>query len=577
MKKSVVCVMLGLVVVAMFFIACEQAPEGVVAKVGKYNITGDELKEQTQMMQSRWKTATEAYEGYMSALEGLIQQKLILLKAYKEGLDKDSSVVQSLDENDLRLKLYALWELEIVQKVNITDEELKELYDKRGTEYNAAHILLPDSAKAVEVYNKLKEGADFEELAKEYSQDPGSAPRGGDLGWFTDGRMVPVFQDAVYALEDGELSEPVKSRFGWHIILRKGTRPAEQKPFEETKEMLRKNIERQRQQERMMEYIEETRERANLTYNDENIQVILNKFQRPVEPENSEMPISANIEFTPEELELPILTWTGGTWTIAQFDSLYKQESPSRRPVFSAIEEIQNFLADRLQQDILLAEAERINITESEKYKELFTKALEEKMVNAMQSKLYTDVDVTDDEIQAYYDANPDSFMNPRTIVVLDIQVSSEDDAKKLYNKIKGGADFVEVADENSERTYIKRSGWKLEVTEQRFPNLYAAANNASPGDLLGPIKDRFNKWCIIKVEEIRPEAPRPFEQVSRQIAGKLRIEKRKTALDDFMASARAEFGVKMYEDAVAALIDSSRYEPAKGDTVVHGKPSATP
>ena len=121
-------------------------------------------------------------------------------------------------------------------EISPTEEEIRDYYEaneeefNKGKEVHARHILLRTAsdadeetlakvkAKAEELFSQLKAGADFSELAKENSEDPGSAPEGGDLGFFTKGRMVPEFEEAAFSLAEGEISEPVKTQFGYHLI-----------------------------------------------------------------------------------------------------------------------------------------------------------------------------------------------------------------------------------------------------------------------------------------------------------------------------------------------------------------------
>lgn len=129
------------------------------------------------------------------------------------------------------LKLDLLVEKAATADMEVTDEEVQEYYDNYKPQIKARHILVEDEATAKEVKAKLDDGGDFAELAKEYSQDPGSAEEGGELGWFGPGRMVQPFEEAAYALDVNEISEPVKSDNGFHII--QVTEKEEKKPLED--------------------------------------------------------------------------------------------------------------------------------------------------------------------------------------------------------------------------------------------------------------------------------------------------------------------------------------------------------
>ena len=97
-------------------------------------------------------------------------------------------------------------------------------------------------AKIEEIAQRIKAGEDFGEVAKEVSEDPGSGPQGGELGWFAHGQMVPEFDKASFALNPGELSEPVKTQFGWHLIQLEEKKAAGQKPLDEVKDQIRTRL-----------------------------------------------------------------------------------------------------------------------------------------------------------------------------------------------------------------------------------------------------------------------------------------------------------------------------------------------
>lgn len=152
-------------------------------------------------------------------------------------------------ENDRRGYLSGVALQGVVQGA-VTDEALQAAYDAKfkdvapAKEYNAAHILVATEEEANALKAQLDGGADFAELAKANSTDKGSGANGGDLGWFGLGMMVKPFEEAVVAAEPGKVAGPVKSDFGWHLILVKETRVASAPTLDEMRDELASEIER---------------------------------------------------------------------------------------------------------------------------------------------------------------------------------------------------------------------------------------------------------------------------------------------------------------------------------------------
>jgi peptidyl-prolyl cis-trans isomerase C len=125
-------------------------------------------------------------------------------------------------------------------KAAVTDAAMKKVYDEASKqitgeqEVHARHILVETEDQAKEIIAELKKGADFAELAKKKSKDPGASD-GGDLGFFTKDQMVPEFSAAAFALEPGKISDPVKSQFGWHVIKVEEKRARKAPPFDQVK------------------------------------------------------------------------------------------------------------------------------------------------------------------------------------------------------------------------------------------------------------------------------------------------------------------------------------------------------
>jgi peptidyl-prolyl cis-trans isomerase C len=158
----------------------------------------------------------------MSLLEFLIDNQLFAEAADAEKLGQGAEF-----ENRLKyLKRRALREVyfEKVIKSSVSDADARKVYDeqvkliKPEEEVSARHILVESEDKAKELKEKIKSGGDFVALAKEHSKDPGSKDDGGNLGYFGHGQMVPQFEEVVFKLAKGDVSDPVKTQFGWHLI-----------------------------------------------------------------------------------------------------------------------------------------------------------------------------------------------------------------------------------------------------------------------------------------------------------------------------------------------------------------------
>lgn len=208
---------------------------------------------------------TEITLGHMIALRAGLPQEYqalpddVLFAGILDQLIQQTALEQSVTEitkrdrlaleNDRRGYVSGVALRELVAEA-VTDEALQAAYDAKfasaapATEYNAAHILVDSEEKANELKAQIDGGADFAELARANSTDVGSGANGGDLGWFGAGMMVKPFEDAVMGATIGQVTAPVQSDFGYHLILVKETRVAAAPTLDETRAELAAEIER---------------------------------------------------------------------------------------------------------------------------------------------------------------------------------------------------------------------------------------------------------------------------------------------------------------------------------------------
>ncbi|NLZ48368.1 MAG: peptidylprolyl isomerase [Clostridiales bacterium] len=212
--------------------------------------------------------ATE--EGKKQLLDQMIISVLIHTYAVESKLDQNTEFLVEL-ENTKRELLTRYAVSKVMDQAKVTVEEAEAFYKDNMSRFlqeesiNARHILNGDLEKAKEAYDKVKEGMDFAEVAKEYSVCPSKA-KGGELGYFTKGRMVPEFEKAAFGLEVGEISEPVKTEFGYHIIQVIDRKPAYLKSFEEVKDEILNGLLNAKQQMVYTDFVSTLKNKYTVEY-----------------------------------------------------------------------------------------------------------------------------------------------------------------------------------------------------------------------------------------------------------------------------------------------------------------------
>ena len=174
--------------------------------------------------------------------------------------------------------------------IKVTDEDAKKYYEENLDKFSsgqvkASHILVNTEEEAKAIYEELqKDPKRFEDIAKARSKDPGSGASGGDLGWFERGRMVKPFEDVAFALQKGEISKPVKTQFGFHIIRLDDKTEITQKPFEEVQEEIKSTVTQEKQQNLLKDLIEQLKKEGKVKINDEELKEVGKEFQVPLPP-----------------------------------------------------------------------------------------------------------------------------------------------------------------------------------------------------------------------------------------------------------------------------------------------------
>ena len=241
----------------------------VVGKVGDHPFTDGDIDREFATMPPNFQAMKDNPQMRANILNNIMTRFALAQEARTQGIDQNPEVAAKLRKNEETVLIEALR----CQKMNSqpTDAEIEQYYQTHIAAYgqpeqvHARHILVKTEEEARKVLKKLKGGMAFDLVAKQFSQDAANKDKGGDLGWFGRGTMVPPFEQAIFALtQEGEIAGPVQTQFGWHIVELLGRRAAQTLPLEQVKD----RVAREMNQASMRTWVEEVKHKQNLTFID---------------------------------------------------------------------------------------------------------------------------------------------------------------------------------------------------------------------------------------------------------------------------------------------------------------------
>jgi len=554
--------------ILVFAAGCGKDQGHVVAKIGDRKITSEDIDHFLQRVGARFASADQELAFKRELLDSMINQNLLIIGAYEHNLDKHEEVLRAIEGEKIKFLLDALIDKKIVSKSIPSEAEIKDWYVKMGEELKVSHIVVDSLKTAEEVLAKLKSGTPFGELAVKYSQDQSVKRNQGDLGWITWGMMVDEFQEAAFKLQPGEVSAPVKTDFGYHIIKLIDRRKVEHRPsYAESKDYIRNLIMDRRQQKLAVAYQEMLKKKYPITIEKPTCEFVLNKLAL-MYPEtiNGRPRWRNNIDPSVLDLaekDLVLGKYTGGQLTIGQYLDNLRRVPPDKRPDFDKYDSLSEIVFQMSLMDIMGVEAEEEGIENTQKYKDNLRQFKEMAMADVMRNDTIPyDVEVDEGEVQEYYDSHPDEFTTPIRFDVFEIQTSDSAQAAKWANSIKTENEFKRIAAVETTRPGKKQVGGKLGIiTEQDYPELYAAALTAT-GRIAGPVAIS-KKYSVLWIANRIPPVQQPLGDVKRQIVDKLTKQKGDALYSEWITGMKKRIPIEVYDDVLAQSVDSTKYESA--------------
>lgn len=477
----------------------------ILAKIGDIQITDADIDRVIASFPEQQREYLNSPDGRERILNQKIANCVMALAAKKAG--KALTPELELMKADFEEQMLAQNEInEAFASIVVSDEEAQRYYEdcketfRTEEQINARHILVDSPEQCRDIRNRILAGEiSFEDAAREFSTCS-SAPEGGELGFFGHGMMVPEFDEAAFAAAMNEVTEPVKTQFGYHLIKVIDRREADIMPFEQVAEQLRQQLTQQKQNDVLVAAIDALKEKYG--------------------------------EIVVEEEAVDRL--------IAQY--------PAQHQAYLKTEEGRNGVREQKTAYLVLTRSAKEKGRDQEpEYFAAMNDFEEQMLAQQMIQELFDSIQISDEEAKKYYDVTISQYRINEQVHAKHILVDSPEKAQEIRSRILAGEiSFEDAAKENSSCP-SKEDGGDLGYFEhgQMVKEFDEAAFAAAIGEVTEPVKTQFG-FHLIRVDDKKAAGEKPFEEVKGQILQQMTEQRKNEAYFNKVEELKALFGAEL-------------------------------
>ncbi len=551
--------------------------EKVVATVGDHRITLDDYenylkrleKENLPRDEQGQTIDTATLEGKKRFLDVVIDKEVMALKAKELGFDADQQVSSFRNAfTDYRASEVMHQDLIDTPASQVTEQEILDYYDKLKQKRKFHFLICNFEDDALEARQKIIDGALWEDVADEYNV--GSRGPKDDYTFTIEyGRQEKNFEDTLFNMEIGEISQPLQTMYGYWIVRLDEILPNKVKPLDdEYKELIRRSIVAHKKKRLETQFVEESRKKHDFKLDETALWIIYQGM-----PENEAYLDTVTNKPIPREqlqpLDVPVedldrffmscrfdLDKDPDTWTIGDYKALYDNMSTFARPKkFQLLGGVRNkILHDMIDRRLMVSEARERGYYEDPRVVGDARMRVEEMMVTKLHDEVVkVDEHVTPAQIDSFWQEHQDDYVRPEQRQGHIVYCPDEETARKALADARDGKQWPELLKSYGVKMTgaAEDGGFTLKATDAATPEKEALFALSKAGELSEPFQSQ-GKWVVVRLDAVIPEKRMTLDEVRDEIGKRILAKRRDDALRKLLDQWRDEFGVTVHEDVLA-------------------------
>jgi parvulin-like peptidyl-prolyl isomerase len=546
---------------AALTLSCGSSEDEAVASIGGQIMTTGMLKEHYLAISKEARPALITLEEQEQFARDVVSKEILITEALKMGIDKLPEVTQAASNAIQRKGWEVFQEEKVKSQVEVTEEAVRELYEKQRYSFHLLWIFLRSQAQADEVAGRIAAGEDFSKLAEMYSMDPSRA-RGGDIGARPLGTLPQSVEDIVATMSPGDVTDPIVHD-NYYVIIKLLNKTEQDVPeFEMARPGLEALIRTRAETALQRDLALEIKEKYGLTFVPDALETVARRTRELYSSDD----VNAGLipEFSDEELARSLAHYQGGEWQIRTYTEKIKMQPPSMRPALGVDSEaIKSVIGDFITGDLWMVEIRNEGYTQRPEVIALANRVMEEAMITALHDELVRKVEVSEETLRGFYEDQKSQLVSEGSVLLGVITLETEDEAAEVHRLLEAGGSFEDLARERSFERISGENGGTMrgllfDKQLEMFPDIEMVIESLDEGDYSGvaPMPQGFmpGDYAIFKLLERREPRQLTFEEVSADLSEKAMVYEQDRVFGEWLMEKMVEYEVEIYPAGLKAI-----------------------